>query len=94
MKIFSILKIDDGYSVKRYPLVGLRIDPRAVSPNQSGVTTTPLDGVSVLLIRYLIFKYLNWIFSTRVTFCTSSTSFYASRIRFPTETQLKRAIIK
>jgi hypothetical protein len=59
MKIFSILKIDDGYSVKHYPLVGLRLDPRAVAPNQSGVTTTPLDGVSVLLTRYLIFKYLN-----------------------------------
>jgi hypothetical protein len=55
MKIFSILKIDDEYSVKHHPLGGLRLNPRAVSPNQSGVTTTPLDGVSVLLIRYLIF---------------------------------------
>jgi hypothetical protein len=55
MKIFSILKIDDEYSVIHYPLGGLRVDPRAVSPNQSGVTTTQLDGVSVLLIRYLIF---------------------------------------
>jgi hypothetical protein len=55
MKIFSILKINDEYSVKHYPLVDLRLDPRAVAPNQSGVSTTPLDGVSVLLIRYLIF---------------------------------------
>jgi hypothetical protein len=54
MNIFSKLKIDDEYSHKQYPLVELKLDPRAVSPNQSGVTTTPLDGVSVLLIRYLI----------------------------------------
>jgi hypothetical protein len=55
MKIISILKIDDEYSLKHYPLVGLRLDPRAVSPNQSGVDTTPPDGVSVLLIQYVIF---------------------------------------
>jgi hypothetical protein len=51
MKIFSILKIDDEYTVKQYPLGRLRLDPRVVSPNQSGVTTTLLDGVSVFLIR-------------------------------------------
>jgi hypothetical protein len=38
------------YSVINYPLGGLRLDPRAVSPYQSGVTTTPLDGVTVILI--------------------------------------------
>jgi hypothetical protein len=41
--------------VKYYPLGRLRLDPRAVSPNQSGVTTTPLDGVSVILIELQIF---------------------------------------
>jgi hypothetical protein len=51
MNIFSILKIDDEYSLTHYPLDGLRLDPRAVSPNQSGVTTSPLDGVSVILIN-------------------------------------------
>jgi hypothetical protein len=51
MTIFSILKIDDEYSVIQYPLDGLKLDPRAVSPNQSGVTTTPLDRVSVILVR-------------------------------------------
>jgi hypothetical protein len=51
MKNFSILKIDDEYSVIDYPLGGLRLDSRTVSPNQSGVTTTPLDGVSVHLIK-------------------------------------------
>jgi hypothetical protein len=51
MKIFSILKIDDEYSVIQYPLGGLRLNPRAVSPTRYGVTTTPLDGVSVVLIR-------------------------------------------
>jgi hypothetical protein len=55
MNIFSILKIDDGYSLKLYPLDGLRLDPLSVSPNQSGVTTTPLDGVSVILIETQIF---------------------------------------
>jgi hypothetical protein len=51
MKIFSILKIDDEYSVRHCPLGGLRLDPRAVSPNQCGVTTAPLDGVSAILIE-------------------------------------------
>jgi hypothetical protein len=51
MKIFSILKIDDEYSINHYPLVGLRLDPKAVLPNQSGVATTPPDRVSVILIR-------------------------------------------
>jgi hypothetical protein len=50
MKIFSILKIDDEYSIMQHPLDGLRLDPRTDSPNQSGVSTTPLDGVSVILI--------------------------------------------
>jgi hypothetical protein len=51
MKIFTIVKRDDEYSVKDYPLDGLRLNPRAVSPNQSDVTTAPLDGVSVILVR-------------------------------------------
>jgi hypothetical protein len=51
MNIFSILKIDDEYSVKQYPLAALKLEPRAVSPNQSGVTTAPIDGVSTILIR-------------------------------------------
>jgi hypothetical protein len=51
MKIFSILKVDDEYTIRKYPLDGLRLDPRAVSPNQSEVTTAPLDGVSVILTR-------------------------------------------
>jgi hypothetical protein len=55
MNIFSILKIDDENSLMQYPLHGWRLDPRAVSPNQSGVTTAPIDGVLVLLIRGEIF---------------------------------------
>jgi hypothetical protein len=54
MEIFSILKEDDEYTLEQYPLVGLRVDPSAVSPDQSGVTTTPLDGVSVLLTQQAI----------------------------------------
>jgi hypothetical protein len=55
MKIFSILKVDDEYSLKQYPFVELRLDPRALSPYQSSVTTTPLDGVSGVLVQSLIF---------------------------------------
>jgi hypothetical protein len=50
MNIFSTLKEDDEYSLKQHPLDGLRLDPLSVSTNQSGGTTTPLDGVSVILI--------------------------------------------
>jgi hypothetical protein len=55
MIIFSILKVDGEYSLKQNPLDRLRLDPLSVSPNQYGVTTTPLDGVSVLVVPYLIF---------------------------------------
>jgi hypothetical protein len=55
MNIFSILKVDDEYSLKQNPLDGLRFDPFTVSPNHSGVTTAPLDGVSVILIQRQIF---------------------------------------
>jgi hypothetical protein len=55
MDILSILKVDDECSPKQYPLDRLRLDPLSVSLNQSGVTTTPLDGVSVLVVQYLIF---------------------------------------
>jgi hypothetical protein len=55
MIIFSILKVDDEYSLKQYPLYGLRLDPLSVPLKKSGAPTRPLDGVSVLLIRYLIF---------------------------------------
>jgi hypothetical protein len=55
MRRFSILKKDDEYTFKQYPSVDLRVDPSAVSTKQSGVTTTPLDGVSVILIQYVIF---------------------------------------
>jgi hypothetical protein len=51
MNIFSTLKENDKHSLKQYPLDGLRLDPLSVSMNQSGVTTTPLDGVSVILIN-------------------------------------------
>jgi hypothetical protein len=83
MNIFSILKVDDEDILKQYPSDELRIDPRVVSPNQSGVTTAPIDGVSVILTETQYFKYTYLIISARVTFCTSSTC----RIRLPTDTQ-------
>jgi hypothetical protein len=51
MNIFCILKPDDEYSLKQDALVGLRLDPLSVLLSQSGVTTAPLDGVSVLVIQ-------------------------------------------
>jgi hypothetical protein len=54
MKIFTPSSVDDEYTLMYYPPDRLRLDPWAVSPNQSGVATTPLDGVSVLLIQYVI----------------------------------------
>jgi hypothetical protein len=55
MRRFSILKKDDEYTFKQYPSVDLRVDPSAVSTKQSGVTTTPPDGVSVVLVKRKIF---------------------------------------
>jgi hypothetical protein len=55
MANFSILKVDDGYTLKQYLTVEQRLDPSAVSSNRSGGTTTPLDGVSVLVVPYSIF---------------------------------------
>jgi hypothetical protein len=55
MTSFSILKVDDGYSLKESPSGELRLDPSATSTKQSGVTTTPLDGVSVILTETQIF---------------------------------------
>jgi hypothetical protein len=59
MKIFSMPEKDEEYSETNCPLGGLRLEPRAVSPNQSGVTTSPLDGVKSILIQVKYFKYLN-----------------------------------
>jgi hypothetical protein len=55
MKIFSILKEDNEYSLKQYPLFGLRLDPLSVPLEKSGVTTAPIDGVPVLLVERQIF---------------------------------------
>jgi hypothetical protein len=55
MTIFSILKVDDGYSLNESPLGEERLNPSAISTKQSGVTTTPIGAVSVILIQYLLF---------------------------------------
>jgi hypothetical protein len=55
MNIFSILKLDDEYSLKQYASAGLRLDPLSVSSKQSGITTTSLDGVTVFLTKTQIF---------------------------------------
>jgi hypothetical protein len=38
-----------------YPLIGRRFEPRVVPLKKSGVTTSPLDGVTVILIDVKIF---------------------------------------
>jgi hypothetical protein len=63
MTVFSILKVDDAYTLKQYPSVGKRLDPLSITTKQSGVTTSPIDGVSVLVVTHEIFlvcklKYL------------------------------------
>jgi hypothetical protein len=50
MRNFSILKVDDEYSLNERHSGEQRLDPSAVLTKQSGVTTTPLDGVSVIII--------------------------------------------
>jgi hypothetical protein len=52
---FSILKVDDDYSLKERPSGKYRLDPLAVSLDQSGAATTPMNGVSVVLIKTQIF---------------------------------------
>jgi hypothetical protein len=51
MKIFSILKVDDDYSVKHYPSDKLRLDPSAIPLKKSGTPTCPLDKVTLILIQ-------------------------------------------
>jgi hypothetical protein len=54
MTVFSILKVDDEYTLKHYPSVEWRFDPLAVSTKQSGSTTVPIDGVSVVHKQHAI----------------------------------------
>jgi hypothetical protein len=58
MKIFSMPKKDEESSEINCPLGGLRLEPKAVSPNQSGVTaTSPLAGVTFNHTSIKYFKY-------------------------------------
>jgi hypothetical protein len=59
MEFFTVLKEEERCFYINYPLVEWRLVPRAVSPNQSGVTTSPLDGVTLIPIQYKYFRYLN-----------------------------------
>jgi hypothetical protein len=45
MKIFSILKKDEEYSEIHCPLAKWSLEPMGGPPKQSGVPTSPLDGV-------------------------------------------------
>jgi hypothetical protein len=50
---------DEEYSEINCPLGGWRLKPRAVSPNKSGVTTSPLDGFTFNHTSMKYFQYLN-----------------------------------
>jgi hypothetical protein len=52
MNIFSILKKDEDYSQIKYPLIGWRLEPRVVSLRKSGVPTSPMDGVTIIIVQY------------------------------------------
>jgi hypothetical protein len=55
MKIFSLPNKDEEEIGSNYPLDGWRLEPRAVSPNQSSVTTTIWAQVTLVLIQHQIF---------------------------------------
>jgi hypothetical protein len=59
MKIFSLPKADEEYCGINCPLGGLRLEPMAVSPTQSGVTTSSLDEDTFNHASTKYFKYLN-----------------------------------
>jgi hypothetical protein len=61
MTVFCIFKVDDGYTLKHYPLVEQRLDPSAAETKQSGVTTSPIDGVSVLVVTHEIFQVFEYL---------------------------------
>jgi hypothetical protein len=82
------MKEEEGSFKISNPLDGLRLEPREAPPNQSGVTTEPLMGFTVILIETpKYFKYVNYLI-------IAFTSLYTCRVRFPTDPQLFRAIIK
>jgi hypothetical protein len=48
MKIFTVLEGKEGCFYINYPLVGQRLKPRGVPPNQSGVTTSIWSEVTFM----------------------------------------------
>jgi hypothetical protein len=57
MTIFSILKVDDGYSLKKV-LRANRDSIHQLFQQSIPVATTPLDGVSVFLYSTSNFEYV------------------------------------
>jgi hypothetical protein len=52
MNIFSMLKKYEDYSEVKYPLIRWRLEPRVVPLRKSGVPTSPLVEVTVILIQH------------------------------------------
>jgi hypothetical protein len=55
MIIFTLPKEHKEYRGKNSPLDGWRLEPRVIPLKKSGVPTSPLDGVTAILIHHQIF---------------------------------------
>jgi hypothetical protein len=59
MKIFSISKEEEGCFYTTCHSARWQLEPRVVSPNQSGITTIPINEVTFNHTSTKYFKYLN-----------------------------------
>jgi hypothetical protein len=59
MKIFRLVREDEGCYIINQALTARRLEPRDFSTHQLEVTTSPLDRVTLFLIGAKYFKYLN-----------------------------------
>jgi hypothetical protein len=94
MTIFSILKVDDEYSLKQYPWSDRGLIHRLFQRSSPVLPLLHRMEYQYFLLRHRYFKSQYLIISAQVQLCTSFASFNTSRSRFPTETQLKWAIMK
>jgi hypothetical protein len=54
MKIFRLSKDSEDKDKINRALTSIRLEPRGGPPKKSGVTTSPLDRVTVFLIGYQV----------------------------------------
>jgi hypothetical protein len=56
---FKIVKEEEGCDKINPALTAIRLKPQSITPYQSGVTTTSCDEVTVIIIQYKYFEYVN-----------------------------------